>query len=163
MNHRIKLMELDRCTNSQLLSSKFPEIRGSLACTCVARAQCTTTPKVVHHRIVLVELYQCTKFHVASSKFPESKGAYSYAYCTCCARALCSPSRNGMHLRITLVELHQCTKFGVASSKFSGTGGPLRENLSGPGARSLHPTATITTTAHTSRQYACDLQVWHRR
>ena len=97
MNHRIKLMELDRCTNSQLLSSKFPEIRGSLACTCVARAQCTTTPKIVHHRIVLVELYQCKKFHVASSKFPESKGAYPYAYCTCCARALCTLSRNGMY------------------------------------------------------------------
>ena len=79
MNHRIKLMELDRCTNSQLLRSKFPEMTGSLARTCVARAQCTTTPKVVHHRIVLVELYQCTKFLVASSKFPESESAYACA------------------------------------------------------------------------------------
>ena len=79
MNHRITLMELDRCTNFQLLSSKFPEMRGSLACTCVARAQCTTTPKVVHHRIVLVELYQCAKFRVASSKFPESESACAYA------------------------------------------------------------------------------------
>ena len=79
MNHRIKLMELDRCTNSQLLSSKFPEMRGSLACTCVARAQCTTTPQVMHQRIALFELYQCTKFRVASSKFPESESAYAYA------------------------------------------------------------------------------------
>ena len=67
MNHRIILMELDRCTNARLLSSKFPEMRGSLACTCVARAQYTTTPQIVDHRIALIELYQCTKFRVASS------------------------------------------------------------------------------------------------
>ena len=79
IRHRITLMELDRCINFHVASSKFPEMRGSLACTCVARAQCTTTPKVVHHRIVLVELYQGTKFRVASSKFPESESTCAYA------------------------------------------------------------------------------------
>ena len=64
-------MELDRCINFHVASSKYLEIRGPLACTCVARAQCTTTPQVMHHRIALVELHQCTKFRVASSKFPE--------------------------------------------------------------------------------------------
>ena len=77
--HRHIFMELNHCTNFHVPGSKIPEMRGSVACTCVARAQCTTTPKVMHHRIVFVELYQCTKFRVASSKFPESKGAYIYA------------------------------------------------------------------------------------
>ena len=79
MDHRITLIELYRCINFHVATSKYPENRGPPACTCVARAQCTTTPKVVHHRIVLVELYQCTKFRVASSKFPESESAYAYA------------------------------------------------------------------------------------
>ena len=163
IRHRIPLMEVDRCINFQVASSKYLEIRGHPACTCVARAQCTTTHKVMHQRIALVELYQCTKFRVASSKFPESESAYAYAKCTCCTRALCTPSRNGMYHRITLIELHQCTKFGVDISKFPTTGGPPRENMSGPGARSLHPTTTITTKAHTSRQYAFNQQVWLRR
>ena len=94
-------------------------------CTGVARAQCTTTPQVMHQRKVLVELYQCTKFRVASSKFPESKGAYACGKCTCIAHALCTPSRNDMHHRIMLIELHHCTKFGVDSSKFPRTGGSL--------------------------------------
>ena len=72
-------MKLYRCTNFHVPSSKIPEMRGSVACTCVARAQCTTTPQVMHYRIVFVELYQCTKFRFATSKFPESKGAYAYA------------------------------------------------------------------------------------
>ena len=74
------------CTNFHVPGSKIPEMRGSVACTCVARAQCTTTPKGMHHRIVFVELYQCTKFRVASSKFPESKGAYiciAHVHSTC--------------------------------------------------------------------------------
>ena len=71
-------MELFRCTNLHVPSSKIPELRGSVACTCVARAQCTTTPQVMHYRIVFVELFQCTKFRVASSKFPESESAYAY-------------------------------------------------------------------------------------
>ena len=74
-------MELDRYTNSQLPSSKFPEMRGSLAFTCVARAQCTTTPQLMHHRIALVERYPFAKYRVASSKFPENESALA------CARA----------------------------------------------------------------------------
>ena len=70
------------------IGPKFPEIRGLAYCTRVTRAQCTTTPLVMHHRTALVERYQCTKFRVASSKFPESKGAYACAKCTCIARAL---------------------------------------------------------------------------
>ena len=72
-------MELNRCTNFHVASSKYLEIRGLLVCTCIARALYTTTPQVMHHRKALVELYQCTKFRVASSKFPESKGAPAYA------------------------------------------------------------------------------------
>ena len=79
IRHRITLMELDRCINFHVASSKYLETRGPPACTCVARAQCTTTPKIMHHQIVFVELYQCTKFRFATSKFPESKGAYAYA------------------------------------------------------------------------------------
>ena len=108
---------------------KYLQVRGLPTCTCVARAQCTTTPRVMHQRIALVELYQYAKFRVASSKFPESKGVYANAQCTCIARALCSISRNGMDHRITLTEFHQCTKFGVNSSKFPRTGGPLSNKL----------------------------------
>ena len=79
IDHRITLTELYRCTNFHVASSKNLEIRGLVSCTCVARAQCTTTPQVMHQRIALVELYQCTKFRVASSKFPESESAYAYA------------------------------------------------------------------------------------
>ena len=125
-------MELNRCTNFHVARSKYLEIRELPACTCVSRAQCTTTPLVMRHRTALVELHQCTKFRVASSKFPESKGAYTCAKCTCIARALCTPSPNGMHHRITLIELHQCTKFGVDSSKFPKTGGPLSNKLFRP-------------------------------
>ena len=73
------LSELNHCPNFYIARSKFPEIRGLAYCTRVARAQCTTTPLVMHQRIALVELYQYAKFRVASSKFPESKGAYAYA------------------------------------------------------------------------------------
>ena len=122
-------MELNRCTNFHVASSKYLEIRGLPTCTCVAHAQCTTTPQVMHHRIALVERYQCTKFRVASSKFPESRGAYACGKCTCIARALCTPSANDMHHRITLIELHQCTKFDFDSLKFPKTGGPLSNEL----------------------------------
>ena len=111
----LTLMELNRCTNFHVASSKYIEIRGHSVCTCIARALCTTTPQVMHHRKVLVELYQCTKFRVASSKFPVGEGACANTQCTCIARALCTPSPRGMHHRITLIELHQCTKFGVDS------------------------------------------------
>ena len=111
---------------------KYLQVRGLPTCTCVARAQCTTTPRVMHQRIALVELYQYAKFRVASSKFPESKGAYANAQCTCIARALCSTSRNGMDHRITLTEFHQCTKFGVNRSKFPKTGGSLANALCRP-------------------------------
>ena len=79
MDHRITLIELYRCINFHVATLKYLEIRGLPACTCVARAQCTTTPQVMHQRIALVELYQCTKFRVASSKFPESESACAYA------------------------------------------------------------------------------------
>ena len=123
------LSELNHCPNFHIARSKFPEIRGLAYCTRVARAQCTTTPRVMDQRKTLVELYQCTKFRVASSKLPKSRGAYAYAQRTCIARAPCTPSPNGMHHRITLIKLHQCTKFGVDSSKFSKTGGPLSNKL----------------------------------
>ena len=114
IHHRITLMELYRCTNFHVASSKYLEVRGLPTCTCVARAQCTTRPQVMYQRITLVKLFQCTKFRVAGSKFPENKGAYAYAYkCTCIARALCTPSPKGMHHRITLIDFHKCTKFGV--------------------------------------------------
>ena len=79
MDHRITLIELYRCINFHVATSKNLEIRGLVSCTCVARAQCTTTPQVMYHRKALVELYQCTEFRVASSKFPESESAYAYA------------------------------------------------------------------------------------
>ena len=153
-------MELNHCTNFHVPGSKIPEMRGSVACTCVARAQCTTIPKVMHHRIVFVELYQCTKFRVASSKFPESKGAYIYI---CIARALCTPSRNGIHHRITLTELHQCTKFGVDISKFPRTGGSLSNKLFWSWLAQPAPHSTVTTKAHSLGLYTCDSQVWHQR
>ena len=122
-------MELNRCNNFHVASSKYLEIRGLPACTCVARAQCTTTPLVMRHRTALVELYQCTKFRVASSKFPESKGAYACAKCTCIARALCTLSPNDSYHRIAVIELLQCAKIGDNSSKFPRTGGPLSNKL----------------------------------
>ena len=125
------LSDLNHCPNFHIARSKFPEIRGLAYCTRVARAQCTTTPRVMDQRKALDELYQCTKFRVASSKLPKSKGGYAYAQCTCIARALCTLSRNNMYHRITLIELHQCTKFGVDSSKFPKTGGPLPNKLIG--------------------------------
>ena len=73
MNHRIKLMELDQCTNSQLLRSKFPEMRGSLACTCVARAQCTTTPKVVHQFSYSLNSISVPNFVSLAQSFPKVK------------------------------------------------------------------------------------------
>ena len=36
-------------------------------------------------------------------------------------------------------------------------------NFSGPGARSLHITGTVTRKAYMLRKHACDLQVWHQR
>ena len=72
------LTEINNCPNFHIAArSKFPEIRGPSACTCIPRALCTTTTQDMHNRIALVELYQFTKFHVASSKVPESKGAYA--------------------------------------------------------------------------------------
>ena len=105
-------MELNRCTNFHVASSKYLEIRGLPACTCVARAQCTTTPLVMRHRTALVELYQCTKFRVASSKFPESKGAYACAKCTCIARALCTLSPNDSYHRIAVIEPYRVDRNG---------------------------------------------------
>ena len=107
MNHRIKLMELDRCTNSQLLSSKFPEMRGSHFGT--------PTPSNIRYRYLLTELNHCPNFHIAMSKFPEIRGL---ACCTLVARAQCIITSLVMHQRIALVELHQYAKFRVASSKF---------------------------------------------
>ena len=72
-------MKLNRCTNFDVASSKYLEIRGHSVCTCIARALLHHNAQVMHHRKVLVELYQCIKFRVASSKFPESKGAHPYA------------------------------------------------------------------------------------
>ena len=140
--------------------SKFPEIRGLAYCTRVARAQCTTKPRVMDQRKAFVELHQYAKFCVASSKFLESKGAYAYTLCTCIARALCTLSRNDMYRRITLIEFHKCTKFGVNRSKFPRTGGPLPNKLfSGPGARSLHLKGTVTTKAYMLGKHTCNLQV----
>ena len=150
MNHRIKLMELVRCTNSQLLSSKFPEMRGSLACTCVARAQCTTTPKVVHHRIVLVEPYQCTKFRVASSKFPKVKVPV-HMHSARAAHVHYAPH----HEMACTIELRSLNSISVPNlvsiaKNFLEPEDPYRIKFSGPGARSLHPTGTVITKAHTS-------------
>ena len=129
IRYRFPHTELNHCPNFHIAMSKFPEIRGLAYCTRVARAQCTTTPKIVHHQIALLELHQCTKFRVARSKCSEGEGAYAYAYCTCIARALCTLSRNDMYHRITLIEFHKCTKFGVNRSKFPRTGGPLPNKL----------------------------------
>ena len=126
------LTELNHCPNFHIPGQKFPEIRGLAYSTRVARAQCATTPFVMHHQTAIVERYQCTKIHLASSKFPESKGAYACVKCTCIARALYTPSRNCLYHRITLIELHQCTKFGVNSSKNPRTGGPLSNQLFWP-------------------------------
>ena len=143
IHHRIALIELYRCTNFHVACSNYLEVRGLPTCTCVARAQCTTRPQVMHQRITLVKLFQCTKFRVAGSRFFENKGAYAYAYkCTCIARALCTPSPKGMHHRITLIDFHKCTKFG---EHFLEPEDPSQINFSGPGARSLHPTRTVTT------------------
>ena len=124
-NDPYMLSELNHCPNFHIAMSKFPEIRGLAYCTRVARAQCTTTPRVMDQRKAFVELHQYAKFCVASSKFPESKGAYAYTLCTCITHALCTLSRNDMYHRITLIEFHKCTKFGVNRSKFPRTGGPL--------------------------------------
>ena len=144
------LTELNHCPNFHIARSKFPEIRGLAYCTRVARAQCTTTPRVMNQRKALVELYRCTKFCVASSRLPKSKGVYAYAQRTCIAGVLSTPSRNCLYYRITLIELHQCTKFGVNcySSKFARTGGPLPNNLFYTGARSLHRIGTVTTKSY---------------
>ena len=91
------IKEIYRCTNFHAACSKFPEIRGLLLCTCVARAPCTIISQALHHRIALVEKNQCIKFRVASSKVPESESAYPNAECTCIARALCIVSRNNMY------------------------------------------------------------------
>ena len=128
------IKEIYRCTNFHAACSKFPEIRGLLLCTCVARAPCTIISQALHHRIALVEKNQCIKFRVTSSKVPESESAYPNAQCTCISRALCIVSRNNMYHRITLIrssvtKFHQCTKFGVNSSKFYRTGGPLTNKL----------------------------------
>ena len=56
IDYRITLIELYRCTNFHVASSNNLEISGLVSCTCAARAQCTTTPQVMHHRIALVEL-----------------------------------------------------------------------------------------------------------
>ena len=128
------IKEIYRCTNFHATCSKFPEIRGLLVCTCVARAPCTIISQAIHHRIALVEKYQCIKFRVASPKVSESGSTYANAQCTCIPRALCTLSRNNMYHRITLIEFEsdrnrKCTKFGVDSSKFSRTGGPLSNKL----------------------------------
>ena len=45
IGHRITLMELDRCINFRVASSKYLEIRGPPACACVARAPAPQHPK----------------------------------------------------------------------------------------------------------------------
>ena len=57
IRHRYVLSELNHCPNFHIARSKFPEIRGLAYCTRVARAQCTTTPRVMDQRKALVKLY----------------------------------------------------------------------------------------------------------
>ena len=78
IRHRITHMELDRCINFHVASSKYLEIRGPHRARALHVHMHYNTPNV-HHRIALVELHRCTKFRVALSKFPEYRGAYARA------------------------------------------------------------------------------------
>ena len=69
---------------------------------------------------------------------------------------------------MTTIELHSLNSISAPTlvsieQNFLEPEDPSRINLSGPGARSLHTTGTVTTKVHTSSQYICDLQLWHQR
>ena len=137
-------LELNHCPNFHIARSKFPEFRGLAYCTRVARAHCTTIPQVMHHRISLVERYQCTKLRVASSKFPEGEGG--------CANAVhvhYAPN----HQMACAIELRSLNSISVPNlvsiaQKFLKPEDLSQINFSGPGARSLHPSETLTTKAY---------------
>ena len=156
---RIAIMEFNHSPNFHIARSKFPEIRGFAYCTRVARAHCTITPQVMHHRIAFVEQYQCTKFRVPSLKFLESKVPreihsaramhvhyvpYHQMACTIELRALNSISAPNL---VSIAE------------NFLEPEDPSQINFSGPGARSLHLTGTVTTKAYMLGKRTFDLQL----
>ena len=66
------------------------------------------------------------------------------------------------------IEIHSLNSISVPNlesiaQSFLEPEDPSRIKFSGVGARSLHPTGTETTKAHTSGQFACNLQVSHQR
>ena len=137
VQHQLTLMELNHCPNFHIARSKFPEIRGLSYCARVARAQCTITPVDMHHGIALVELYQCTRFRVASSKVPESEDAYA-VHCAPCNEITCTIESRSLN-SISVPNLVSIVQ------SFLKPEDPSQINFSGPGARSLHLTGTVTT------------------
>ena len=101
----------------------------------------------MHHRKVLVELYQCTKFRVASSKFPKSNAAHAYAYAYALAQHVHHAPNHQMACTIELRSLSSISVPNLVSiaQSFLKPEDPSRINLSGPGARILHRTGTVTT------------------
>ena len=125
----------------------------SIACTCIAHSQYTTTFHVMHHREALFELYQCTKFRVVPSKFPELKVPMHVILCTCTMHMhrtiRCAPNRQMQ----CAIELHTMSfisvpNFVLLAQYFLEPKDPSRITFFGPGACSLYPTRTATRKAH---------------
>ena len=137
------IKEIYRCTNFHAACSKFPEIRGLLVCTCVARAPCTIISQALHHRIALVEKYQCIKFRFLAKRFPKVEvhmqmHSALHVHCALCHETTCN------------IELRSSNSISVPNlvsiaQNFPEPEDPSRINFSSPGARSLHPTGTIAT------------------
>ena len=150
IRRRTTIMELDRCINSQLLRLKFPEMRGSLACTCVARAHAPRHPKSSTSEKHSLNCISVPNFVSLAQSFPKVKVPV-HMHSARAAHVHYAPH----HEMACTIELRSLNSISVPklvsiAQNFLKPEDRYRIKFSGASARSLQLTGTVITKAHTS-------------